>query len=93
MVFFEDPQAIDEIASAKKRQIFREELNGEEVEPPASKQSYFRDRDDLSMYSLKKEFIQMKRNRNRRDCYSLIHEERTRNPFMKNIAKSSEFNP
>ena len=35
----------------------------------------------------------MKRNRNRRDCYSLIHEERTRNPFMKNIAKSSEFDP
>ena len=57
MVFFDDPKAIDELASAKKRQIFREELKGEEVEPPESKQSYFRDRDDLSMYSLKKEFI------------------------------------
>ena len=93
MVFFDDPNAIDYIKRAKRREIFRTELGGEDVEPPQSREDFFHDREDLSMASLRKEFIHLKRKNNRRDCYSLIKEERTRNPFMKNIAKSSEFSP
>lgn len=31
--------------------------------------------------------------RNRDDCYSLMQDERSRNPFMRNIGKSSDFSP
>ena len=40
------------------------------------------------------EIAELKKNRrNRRDCYSMILDERNRNPFMQKILKSSDFSP
>ena len=82
LVFFEDPDALENLKMAKKREIFRSELGGEDPVPPASREDYFLEREDLSMASLRKEFMTLKKRDYRKECYSLIKEERTRNPFM-----------
>ena len=48
---------------------------------------------DNSVTSLKAELTERKKRRNRRDCYSLMQEELSHNPFMTKIMKSSQFTP
>ena len=48
---------------------------------------------DTSPNNLKDEIHQMKKKRGRRDCYSLVHEELSHNPFMTKILKSTDFTP
>lgn len=47
---------------------------------------------DTSVHGMQEEIKQMKKQR-RRDCYSLVQEELSHNPFMTKILKSSEFSP
>lgn len=49
---------------------------------------------NTNISSIAKEIADIKKDRrNRRDCYSMILDERSRNPFMQKILKSSDFNP
>ena len=49
---------------------------------------------DTNLSSIIKEIKTIQNSaRNRDDCYSLMQDERSRNPFMRNIGKSAEFSP
>ena len=47
---------------------------------------------DTSANNLRDE-IKYMRKKNRRDCYSLVQEELSHNPFMTKICKSTDFSP
>ena len=47
----------------------------------------------LRLSTLRKELREMRKLKSNRDCFTIIKEEKSKNPFMKNIAKSSEFSP
>ena len=93
MIFFEDPEALTELKRAKQRAIIKSQSEDSEVTFDEQNESQFNNVDELSMPSLKKELRTLRRKNIRKDCYSLVKEEKTRNPFMRNIAKSSQFNP
>ena len=49
---------------------------------------------NTNVSSIQREIAELKKDRrNRRDCYSMILDERSRNPFMQKILKSSDFSP
>ena len=51
---------------------------------------------NTNLTSIEKEIAEIKKDRkvqSRKDCYSMIKDVRTRNPFMKKFGKSADFSP
>lgn len=90
-VFFEDPDAVELYYTAKTHPEYSTLDEEEVIQEQGSKLKKVSSK--AKFIQLKKELMQLKR-RNRRDCYTLIPEERARDPFMStHIAKSKNFKP
>ena len=81
VVFTDDANAVEDLRYRRQRL--------QEVEGGRESTMY-----NTNVSSIVREVAELKKNRrSRKDCYSMILDERSRNPFMTKILKSSDFSP
>ena len=84
VVFFQDPDALAELRKIKEEQHQRRIL-------AESRNSTIEN--EVTNTRLRKELREMRKNRSRKDCYTLVHENLHLNPFMTKILRSNDFTP
>ena len=83
IVFFQDPNLEDEYKKIKESQIQRRKADSRNSIQQV----------DMSLKNLRDEIKQMRSQKSRKDCYSIVPEVLSHNPFMTKLMKSSDFSP
>ena len=83
MIFFQDNNLVDEYKKIKQKQEERLRADSRNTVQNV----------DQTEPTIKEELKVMKRKARRKDCYSIVTENLSHNPFMTKIMKSSDFTP